>query len=74
MLLIAAGIGITSMRALLRDAPYAPGEAALIYRFREHAIFIDELNTIASRRGPPAWNATVHAALHRAGARPDQNK
>ncbi|MFI6096501.1 ferric reductase-like transmembrane domain-containing protein [Lentzea sp. NPDC051213] len=50
MVLIAAGVGITPMRALLEDSPYAPGEATLIYRFREHAIFVDELNAIADKR------------------------
>ncbi|MFJ8509968.1 hypothetical protein [Streptomyces avermitilis] len=53
MLLIAAGIGITPMRALLEDTPYAPGEATLIYRYSEaqHAVFVDELHAIAARRG-----------------------
>ncbi|MEV6504539.1 ferric reductase-like transmembrane domain-containing protein [Streptomyces sp. NPDC051642] len=53
MLFMAAGIGITPMRALLEDAPYAPGEATLIYRYGEdeHAVFADELRTIAMHRG-----------------------
>ncbi|WOX13908.1 ferric reductase-like transmembrane domain-containing protein [Streptomyces sp. N50] len=53
MLLMAAGIGITPMRALLEDAPYAPGEATLIYRYGEdeHAVFADELRAIAADRG-----------------------
>ncbi|MFD4554488.1 ferric reductase-like transmembrane domain-containing protein [Streptomyces sp. NPDC058469] len=53
MLLMAAGIGITPMRALLEDVPYAPGEATLIYRYGEdeHAVFADELRTIAAHRG-----------------------
>jgi len=53
MLLLASGVGITPMRALLEDAPYAPGETALIYRFTsaEHAIFTTELDEIAARRG-----------------------
>lgn len=53
MLVMAAGVGITPMRALIADTPYAPGEAALIYRFShdEHAIFRDELEEIADRRG-----------------------
>ena len=53
MLFMAAGIGITPMRALLEDAPYAPGEATLIYRYGEdeHAVFADELRTIATHRG-----------------------
>ena len=53
MLMIAAGIGITPMRALLEDTPYAPGEATLLYRYTaaEHAVFADELRDIARRRG-----------------------
>ena len=53
MLLMAAGIGITPMRALIEDAPYAPGEATLIYRHGEdeHAVFADELRAIAADRG-----------------------
>jgi len=53
MLFMAAGIGITPMRALLEDAPYAPGEATLIYRYGEdeHAVFADELRVIAADRG-----------------------
>jgi ferredoxin-NADP reductase len=53
MLFMAAGIGITPMRALLEDAPYAPGEATLIYRYGEdeHAVFADELRAIAADRG-----------------------
>jgi predicted ferric reductase len=53
MLLMAAGIGITPMRALLEDTPYAPGEATLIYRYGEdeHAVFVDELRAIAAHRG-----------------------
>jgi predicted ferric reductase len=53
LLVIAAGVGITPMRALLADTPYEPGEATLIYRYRDdrHAIFRDELNELAERRG-----------------------
>ncbi|WP_329261454.1 ferredoxin reductase family protein [Streptomyces sp. NBC_01478] len=53
LLLMAAGIGITPMRALLEDAPYAPGEATLVYRYGadEHAVFADELRAIAADRG-----------------------
>lgn len=53
MLLMAAGIGITPMRALIEDTPYAPGEATLIYRYGEdeHAVFADELRAIAAHRG-----------------------
>ncbi|MFD3583225.1 ferric reductase-like transmembrane domain-containing protein [Streptomyces sp. NPDC058683] len=53
ILLIAAGIGITPMRALLEDTPYSPGQTTLIYRYSEeqHAVFADELRHIAARRG-----------------------
>jgi len=53
MLLIAAGVGITPIRALLEDSPYAPGECTLIYRYteEEHAIFKPEIGAIAARRG-----------------------
>jgi len=53
MLLIAAGVGVTPMRAIIEDSPYAPGEAALIYRYttEEHAIFRDELERLARERG-----------------------
>jgi len=53
MLMIAAGVGVTPMRALLEDSDYEPGETALIYRFtaQEHALFTDELDDIAARKG-----------------------
>jgi ferredoxin-NADP reductase len=53
MLVLAAGVGITPLRALLEDTPYAPGEATLIYRYSEeqHAIFKDEFADLAARRG-----------------------
>jgi predicted ferric reductase len=53
MLLIGAGIGITPLRALLEDTPYAPGEATLIYRYGQdrHAVLAGELRELAARRG-----------------------
>jgi ferredoxin-NADP reductase len=50
---MAAGVGITPIRALLADTPFAPGDATLIFRYsdEEHAIFRDELEEIAQRRG-----------------------
>jgi predicted ferric reductase len=53
MLLIAGGVGITPMRAILEDSPYAPGETTLFYRYtaEEHAIFRDELEQLARDRG-----------------------
>lgn len=53
LLLVAAGIGITPLRALVEDAPYAPGAATLLYRYSrpEHAVFAEELRGLASERG-----------------------
>jgi predicted ferric reductase len=51
--LIAAGIGITPMRALLEELPYRPGEAVLLYRARSVADLAlrAELDAIATARG-----------------------
>jgi predicted ferric reductase len=53
VLLLAAGVGITPIRALLEDTPYLPAEAILLYRFHDlaDAIFIDEIHDLAQRRG-----------------------
>ncbi len=51
--LIASGIGITPLRALLEEMTYAPGEAVLIYRARgeRDLLFRPELDMLAARRG-----------------------
>jgi predicted ferric reductase len=51
--MLACGIGITPMRALLEDLPYAPGDAVLIYRARSEPdlVFRSELDKLAKRRG-----------------------
>ncbi|MGI3786664.1 MAG: ferric reductase-like transmembrane domain-containing protein, partial [Janthinobacterium lividum] len=53
LLALAAGVGITPIRALLEDTPYAPGEAVLVYRCSglEHEIFVAELAALAEQRG-----------------------
>jgi predicted ferric reductase len=53
MLLMAAGVGITPIRALLEDTPYQSGETTLIYRFThaEHGILRAEIDEIAAQRG-----------------------
>ena len=57
VLLVAGGIGITPLRALLEELPGGPGELALIYRTRREAdlVFRSEIDAIARLRG-----ATVH--------------
>jgi predicted ferric reductase len=53
VLLIAGGIGITPLRALLEALPGKPGDLTLLYRVRDaqHIVFRDELETLARARG-----------------------
>jgi predicted ferric reductase len=53
ILLIAGGIGIAPLRALVESLPAAPGEVTLLYRAREpkHVVFREELDTLARTRG-----------------------
>lgn len=55
--MLACGIGITPMRALLEELSYGAGDATLIYRARSEPelIFRKELDALADRRG-----VTVH--------------
>ncbi|MGF7238694.1 MAG: ferredoxin reductase family protein [Frankia sp.] len=57
VLLIAGGIGITPLRALLETLPGAPGHVTLLYRAGRDRdiVFRDELTALARQRG-----ATVH--------------
>ncbi len=51
--MLACGIGITPLLALLGELPYAPGEATVVYRARspQEAAFSDELDWFATHRG-----------------------
>ncbi len=51
--LIAGGIGITPLRALIEALPATPGDIALLYRASRPAdlVFVDELDVLARRRG-----------------------
>jgi predicted ferric reductase len=51
--MVASGIGITPLRTLLDQLPYAPGEATLLYRARsaEDLVFRQELERLATVRG-----------------------
>ena len=53
VLLIAGGIGITPLRALLEALPAGHGDMTLLYRVRSQAdvVFRDELETLARSRG-----------------------
>jgi predicted ferric reductase len=62
VLLVAGGVGITPLRALLEALPGKPGDLTLLYRVRDagSVVFRDELDRIARTRG-----ATVHYLLGR---------
>jgi ferredoxin-NADP reductase len=53
VLLMASGIGVTPMRALLEGLPQQPGDVVLIYRIHSSAdvLFRDELPALAAERG-----------------------
>src|ERR1700761_9551306 len=57
VLLIAGGVGITPLRALLESLPAAPGDLTMIYRVSNlrDAVFRRELEEIAARRGAKVW-------------------
>ena len=53
VLMLACGIGITPLLALLGELPYRPGEATLVYRARSEAelAFRGEIDWLARHRG-----------------------
>ncbi len=53
VVMLACGIGVTPLLALLGDLPYGPGEATLIYRVRTEAevAFRNELEWFTTHRG-----------------------
>ena len=68
VVLIAGGIGITPLRALLEELPARRGDLTLIYRARswQDVVFRAELDVLMERRG-----ATVHYVIgQRAGHEP----
>jgi predicted ferric reductase len=67
--LLACGIGITPLRALLEDLSYDVGGATLIYRARSEAdlTFRAELDTLAERRGARVVYLTGPRAVRQNG-------
>ena len=65
VLLVAGGVGITPLRALLEALPASPGGLALVYRARrpEDIVFRGELEAIARARG-----ASIHYLVGRRGS------
>lgn len=60
VLLLASGIGITPMRAMLEELEQAPGEVTLVYRARDEGrvLLREELEQIARRTGARLFFAT----------------
>ena len=67
VLLMASGIGITPMRALLEDLEQQPGDVVLIYRARsdDDVILRDELVALAEAKGARLFIATGPRVPHR---------
>jgi predicted ferric reductase len=65
--LVASGIGITPLRALLEELDFPPGEAVLVYRATDPADFVfrPELDRIAARKGARVYYLPGHRAPHR---------
>ena len=49
--LIGAGVGLAPLRALAEGLSYAPGEAVLLQRYRDHVLFAGELGRLRETRG-----------------------
>ena len=51
--MLACGVGITPLLALLWDLPYGHGQATLVYRARraDEVVFLDEIEWLARQRG-----------------------
>jgi predicted ferric reductase len=66
VLLVAGGIGITPLRALLEELPASRGNLTLVYRASspDELVFKSEIDEIASLRG-----ATVHYLVGKRGSR-----
>ena len=66
VLLVAGGIGITPLRALLEELPAARGNLTLVYRASgpEDVVFRNELDQLAELRG-----ATIHYVVGKRGSR-----
>jgi predicted ferric reductase len=64
VLLIAGGVGITPLRALLESLPAARGDLTLVYRVSslDDVVFKRELDRLAAARGAKVWYVAGHRA------------
>jgi ferredoxin-NADP reductase len=73
VVMLASGIGVTPMKALLEDMDYLPGQATLIYRARSEPdlVFRRELDAMSHERGVDVHYLVGHRARSRASWLPD---
>jgi len=73
VLLMASGIGITPMRALLEELDQRPGDVTVIYRARseQDRILVEELTNLAGRREAGLFIVTGHRAIRRSSWLPE---
>jgi predicted ferric reductase len=66
VLLLAGGIGITPLRALLETMPATPGDLTMVYRVNtpEDAVLATELQELASSRGVDLYNLVGPPGSH----------
>ena len=74
VLLMASGIGVTPMRALLEGLDQRPGDVTLIYRTTSEGdrILVEELTDLAQRRRAGLFIVAGHRATGRASWLPQQ--
>jgi ferredoxin-NADP reductase len=73
VLLMASGIGITPMRALLEELDQRPGDVTVIYRTsaEQDRILVEELTGLAGRRQAGLFIVTGHRAIRRSSWLPE---
>lgn len=71
--LLAAGVGITPLRALLEDLAQQPGDVTLVYRAstKPELIFESELEAVAKAKGARVLTAIGHRVAERPSWLPD---
>ena len=71
--LLASGIGVTPLRALLEDLHQQPGDVTLVYRARseQELVFKDELDALARSRGARVLYVLGPRVAHRPSWLPD---
>jgi len=66
--LMASGIGVTPLRALLEEMPQSPGDVTLVYRAAsvEDLVFRDEIDALAKSHGARTFYVLGHRITERA--------